>query len=69
MIIKVKDFTVTPVLCPAGFKDCSPCRHANKMTVKNPPARGTAPADFGEIDCLYMFWFEQAYNVKCNEMK
>lgn len=68
MKVKVKDFTITPVLCPAGMKDCSPCKHARSMKVRNPPAMGTAPADFGEVSCNYLDWYEEEYRRKCKEV-
>lgn len=68
MIIKVKEFIITPMMCPIKRTDCSPCRHAIKMKVNNPRAMGTAPANFGEVDCNYFIWFKGEYKRKCKEI-
>jgi len=62
MKMKVKDFTIVPILCPIGMKDCSGCKHAGKFSVKNPSTCGISGIpDFGEHECHYLEWFERKY--------
>ena len=64
MIMKVKDFTIVPVLCPIGLTDCSPCKHAGAFKVKNPAIMGSKNPDFGEHECRYLENFQLEYEKK-----
>lgn len=57
MKILVKDFTVKPVMCPANFTDCSPCRYAKLTEVHNCAISASKP-DFGYVECSYIDWFK-----------
>lgn len=65
MEIRVADFTIKPVMCPRGMEDCSPCRWASKMTVRNPSiSSGKGLPNFGSVQCGYLDWFHKEYEKK-----
>jgi len=53
MKIKVADFDIQPVKCPANFLNCAPCKYASFTKVHNCSER-TAVPDFGYIECCYI---------------
>lgn len=55
MEIKVGDFDIRPVRCPANFSDpnCAPCSYAKFSKVHNCPISGSKP-NFGFVECTYI---------------
>jgi hypothetical protein len=55
MLIEVKDFTIIPKNCPAGFTvpRCDSCSHATKTFALHNPPVNNPNVSFGYVDCHY----------------
>jgi hypothetical protein len=54
MEIKVADFNIRPIRCPANFStpNCAPCMYANTSKVHN--CIISNKVNFGFVDCAYI---------------
>jgi hypothetical protein len=55
MEIKVEDFNIKPIICPANLltPNCAPCIFAKTSQVHNCPVSSRQP-NFGFVDCTYI---------------
>jgi len=58
MKIPVKDFSIIPLLCPAGISNCAPCIYAKMSNVHNCPITAQMKEDFGFVECSYLDDFQ-----------
>jgi len=56
MDIKVADFNIKPIICPANLNEpnCSSCTYANMAKVHNCFSTNHGTVDFGFVDCSYI---------------